>query len=40
MSWAEFFIVVGRVLASFVLLLVVTVLNVWAERKPVKSPEE
>ncbi len=35
MSWEEFLIVVGRVLVSFVLLLLVTVLNVWAERKVV-----
>lgn len=33
MNWPEFFIIVGRVIATFVLLLVVTVLNVWAERK-------
>ena len=35
MTWEEFFIIVGRVLVSFVLLLLVTVLNVWAERKVV-----
>lgn len=33
MNWPELFIIVGRVLATFVLLLVLTVLNVWAERK-------
>ena len=33
MSWPEFWIIVGRVVATFVLLLVVTVINVWAERK-------
>ncbi len=33
MSWPEFWIVLLRVVATFVLLLVVTVLNVWAERK-------
>jgi len=33
MSWPEFGIIVLRVLLTFVLLLVVTVLNVWAERK-------
>lgn len=33
MNWPELFIIVGRVIATFVLLLVVTVLNVWAERK-------
>ncbi len=33
MSWPEFWIVLGRVLATFVLLMVVTILNVWAERK-------
>jgi NADH-quinone oxidoreductase subunit H len=32
-NWPELFIIVGRVLATFVLLLVLTVLNVWAERK-------
>ena len=35
MSWPEFWIVVGRVIATFVLLLLVTVVNVWAERKVV-----
>ena len=33
MSWPEFGIVLLRVVLTFVLLLVVTVLNVWAERK-------
>lgn len=33
MSWAEFWIVVLRVVLTFGLLLVVTVINVWAERK-------
>ena len=33
MSWPEFGIIVFRVLATFVLLMVVTLLNVWAERK-------
>jgi NADH-quinone oxidoreductase subunit H len=33
MSWAEFWIVVLRVVLTFVLLLGVTVINVWAERK-------
>ncbi len=33
MSWPEFWIVVLRVVATFVLLLVLTILNVWAERK-------
>jgi NADH-quinone oxidoreductase subunit H len=33
MTWAEFWIVLLRVIATFVLLLVVTILNVWAERK-------
>jgi NADH-quinone oxidoreductase subunit H len=33
MSWPEFWIVVARVLATFVLLLLVTLINVWAERK-------
>jgi NADH-quinone oxidoreductase subunit H len=32
-SWPEFWIVLGRVVATFTLLLVVTILNVWAERK-------
>lgn len=35
MSWAEFGIVVFRVVATFALLLVATVINVWAERKVV-----
>jgi NADH-quinone oxidoreductase subunit H len=35
MSWAEFWIVVLRVVLTFGLLLVVTVINVWAERKVV-----
>ena len=33
MSWPEFWIVVLRVILTFGLLLVVTILNVWAERK-------
>ncbi len=33
MDWVDFLIVVARVVATFVLLLVVTVLNVWMERK-------
>lgn len=33
MSWPEFGIIVLRVLFTFVLLLLVTVINVWAERK-------
>ena len=33
MSWPEFWIVVLRVLATFALLLLVTLINVWAERK-------
>lgn len=33
MTWPEFWIVVGRVVATFALLLVVTIINVWAERK-------
>ena len=33
MTWEEFAIVVLRVVLTFVLLLVVTVINVWAERK-------
>ncbi|MEA1903108.1 MAG: complex I subunit 1 family protein, partial [Actinomycetota bacterium] len=33
MSWPEFGIIVARVILTFVLLLVVTVINVWAERK-------
>ena len=33
MDWAQFWIVLGRVVATFVLLLVATVINVWAERK-------
>jgi NADH-quinone oxidoreductase subunit H len=33
MTWPEFWIVVARVLLTFVLLLVATVINVWAERK-------
>ena len=33
MSWLEFWIVVLRVVLTFGLLMVVTVLNVWAERK-------
>ncbi|MFZ0626371.1 MAG: NADH-quinone oxidoreductase subunit NuoH [Acidimicrobiia bacterium] len=33
MSWPEFWIVLLRVVLTFVLLLVATVLNVWAERK-------
>lgn len=33
MDLTEFLLVVARVLATFVLLLLVTVLNVWAERK-------
>ena len=33
MSWPEFWIIVLRVVLTFVLLLVVTILNVWAERK-------
>jgi len=32
-SWPEFGIVVARVLLTFVLLMLVTVINVWAERK-------
>ncbi len=35
MNWPELLIIVGRVVATFVLLLLVTVLNVWAERKVV-----
>ena len=35
MSWAELGIVAFRVVATFALLLVVTVINVWAERKVV-----
>ena len=33
MSWPEFWIILLRVVLTFVLLMVVTVLNVWAERK-------
>ncbi|HSO49911.1 MAG TPA: NADH-quinone oxidoreductase subunit NuoH [Acidimicrobiia bacterium] len=33
MSWPEFWIVLLRVVLTFVLLMVVTILNVWAERK-------
>jgi NADH-quinone oxidoreductase subunit H len=33
MSWPEFWIVLLRVVLTFALLMVVTVLNVWAERK-------
>jgi NADH:ubiquinone oxidoreductase subunit H len=33
MNWAEFWIVVLRVVLTFGLLLVATVINVWAERK-------
>ncbi|MCH7581252.1 MAG: NADH-quinone oxidoreductase subunit NuoH [Acidobacteria bacterium] len=33
MSWPEFGIIAFRVVVTFVLLLVVTVINVWAERK-------
>jgi NADH-quinone oxidoreductase subunit H len=33
MSWPEFWIVVLRVVLTFVLLMVLTILNVWAERK-------
>ena len=33
MSWPEFWIIVARVVATFGLLLLVTVINVWAERK-------
>ena len=33
MELPDYLIIIGRVLATFVLLLVVTVLNVWAERK-------
>ncbi|TDI52154.1 MAG: NADH-quinone oxidoreductase subunit H, partial [Acidobacteria bacterium] len=33
MSWPEFGIIAFRVVVTFVLLLVVTVVNVWAERK-------
>lgn len=33
MSWPEFGIIVLRVLLTFVLLMLVTVINVWAERK-------
>ena len=33
MSWPEFGIIALRVVVTFVLLLVVTVINVWAERK-------
>ena len=33
MTWPEFWIVVLRVLLTFVLLLVATLINVWAERK-------
>ena len=33
MSWPEFGIVTLRVVLTFVLLLVVTIINVWAERK-------
>jgi NADH-quinone oxidoreductase subunit H len=33
MDFVDILIIVGRVLATFVLLLIVTVLNVWAERK-------
>ncbi len=33
MSWPEFWIVVLRVVLTFGLLLVVTIINVWAERK-------
>jgi NADH-quinone oxidoreductase subunit H len=32
-SWPEFWIVVFRVVVTFVLLLVATIINVWAERK-------
>jgi NADH-quinone oxidoreductase subunit H len=35
MSWPEFGIIVLRVVMTFVLLLVVTILNVWLERKVV-----
>ena len=35
MSWPEFWIVLLRVVMTFVLLLVVTILNVWLERKVV-----
>ena len=33
MSWPEFWIILLRVVLTFVLLLLVTVINVWAERK-------
>ncbi len=33
MNWPEFLIVSGRVVATFALLMVATVVNVWAERK-------
>ena len=33
MSWPEFWIIVLRVVLTFVLLMLVTVINVWAERK-------
>jgi NADH:ubiquinone oxidoreductase subunit H len=33
MDLIDFLIILGRVLATFVLLLLVTVLNVWIERK-------
>ena len=37
MDFIDFLIILGRVLATFVLLLVVTVLNVWIERKVISD---